>query len=129
MENTEAYFILTCLNTNLLFIKEALLWLSNPDKSNSSNSPRKEAKSQLAFDISLISNNSMFFKNVDYLLVSNYQEFLYLPFLLKYSPKARVVVNSLNHELGRIYLRDFYITLKNELILHDSLEEALKTDP
>lgn len=52
-----------------------------------------------------------FFKEVNYVLVTEFREMLFLPFLAKLVPSANIIITNLAYQLGRIALESFHETL------------------
>lgn len=54
-----------------------------------------------------------FFKEINYVLLTQYQEVLFLPYLLRRCPEIRIMATSLMYELARIHLLAFQEKLKD----------------
>lgn len=65
-----------------------------------------------------------FFRDINYILLTQYQEVLLLPFLLRKCPHIQVVATTLMHQLARIHL----LTLQEKVKDFDATMPTLSFD-
>lgn len=68
-------------------------------------------KTSIRFNLTAFLKYPQFFANVNYILLTDYQEALFIPFLLKMFPKVIIIATSLVYQLARITLVAFQETL------------------
>lgn len=78
-------------------------YLSAFSRENQASLGRTEVRVQMGWLQAYLS----FFRTINYVLLTQYQEILLLPFLLRKCPQIKVVATSLMYELARIYLLTF----------------------
>lgn len=70
-------------------------------------------KTEVRLQVEWLSSYPSFFKDINYVLLTQYQEILLLPFLLRKYPEIRIVATSLMYQLARIHLTTFQQKLKD----------------
>jgi hypothetical protein len=91
----------------LLFPPPDLASLSTFSVSNQ----RLFGKTVIRFNLTAFLKYPQFFANVNYILLTEYQEALFIPFLIKMFPKITIIATSLAYQLARITLVAFQETL------------------
>jgi hypothetical protein len=59
-------------------------------------------KMNVHFDLTCLLKFPQFFKQINYILVTDFNEILYLPFVSKLFPEATIIATNLASQLGRI---------------------------
>jgi hypothetical protein len=70
-------------------------------------------KTEVRLQVKWLGTYLPFFKDTNYVLLTQYQEILLLPFLLRKCPEIKIVATSLMYELARIHLMTFQEKLKD----------------
>ena len=101
----------------LHFHRLSFLLFPPPDlsllQSFSKSKQNKLGKINIHFNMTSIIGSAHFFKNINYILLTDHAEMLYLPFLVKLIPEVSIFATNLMYQLGRICLEAFHESLSD----------------